>query len=106
MRKKQLRLGEVVTITEAEKKQLDGGLVPSTVTLALVAADDKRVTYQMDIEVDRHDDSDVKVHSRGSVTFDRKTGARLEQRTQTHKHEVNKYGDDDTFEAATMTWKR
>jgi hypothetical protein len=106
MRKKQLRLGEVVTITEAEKKQLDGGLAPSTVTLALVAADDKRVTYQMDIEVDRHDDGDVSVHSRGSVTFDRKTGARLEQRTQTHKHEVNKYGDDDTFEAATLTWKR
>jgi len=23
-----------------------------------------------------------------------------------HKHEVNKYGDDDTFEAATLIWKR
>jgi hypothetical protein len=106
MRAKQLRLGEVVTITEAEKKKLDAGTVPSTVTLALIAADPNRVTYQMDIEVDRHDDADVRVHSRGVVTFDRKTGAQLEQRTQTHKHEVNKYGDDDTFEAATVTFKR
>ena len=106
MRRKQLRLGEVVTITEAEKKQLDAGLVPSTVTLALVAADPTRVTYQMDIDVVRHEDGDTTVHSRGSITFDRKTGARVEQRTQTHKHEVNKYGDDDTFEAATMTWRR
>jgi len=107
VRNRRLRLGEVVTLGDDDKKLLDPGLVPNPITLALVAADATQVTYQMDISVDHHeDDTDTKVHSRGVLVFDRKTGARLEQRTQMHKHEVNKYGDDDTFEAATLTWKR
>jgi len=103
MRGRKLRLGDVVTLGDAEKKSLDAGLVPSTVTLAVVVADAARVTYQMDIQVVQ---DDTTVHSRGTLVFDRKSGARVEQRTQTRKHEVNKYGDNDTFEAATLIWKR
>ena len=106
MRGRKLRLGEVVTVTDAEKKQLEAGTVPSTVTLALVAVDPASVTYQLDIHITQTDDSQTEVLARGTITFDRKTGVRLEQREQTHKREVTKYGDDDTFDASTTRWNR
>ena len=106
MRGRKLRLGEVVTVTDAEKKRLEAGTVPSTVTLALVAVDAASVTYQLDIHITQTDDSQMEIRARGAITFDRKTGQRLSQTEQTHKHEVNKYGDDDTFDASTIRWKR
>jgi len=109
MRAKKLRLGEVVALTEAEKKKFGADdTAPGQYAVALVAADAKTVTYALEIDAVQKPGGtmtiDIRAH--GTITFDRATGARILQHNQTHKVEHSEGAIDDSFSEETIAIKR
>jgi hypothetical protein len=109
LRAKRLRLGEVVALSEADKKTLGGDQLLGTFTLAVIAADAKTVTYQMDIEATGAPGSmseKATIRMRATIKFERTSGLLLSMSRLTHK--VDKGGDalDDTFENESTTYTR
>lgn len=109
LRAKRLRLGEVVALSEADKKTLGGDQLLGTFTLAVTAADAKTVTYQMDIEATGAPGSmseKATIRMRATIKFERTSGLLLTMSRLTHK--VDKSGDalDDTFENESTTYTR
>ncbi len=105
VRGKQLRLGEVVALTDAEKHRIVGDPVEGTFSLGVAAADAKTVTYQIDVvSVTTKDNTTTDMHMTATMKFDRATSRVLELRNQMHKTERYEDSVDDTFNNDTTTF--
>ena len=109
LRAKRLRLGEVVALTEADKKTLGGDDLRGTFALALIATDAKTVTYQMDVEATGAPGTmseKASIRVRATIKFERASGFLMSMTRVTHK--VDKAGDavDDTFASESTTFTR
>jgi hypothetical protein len=109
LRAKRLRLGEVVALTDADKKTLGGGDLSGTFSIALITADPKTVIYQMDIDATGGLGTlseKASIRMRATIKFERATGFLMAMTRVTHK--LDKAGDavDDTFSSESMTYTR
>jgi hypothetical protein len=105
VRSKQLRLGEVVALTDADKHRIVGDPVEGTYSLSVAAADAKTVTYQIDVvATTTRDKTTTDMHMAATIKFDRATARVLELRNQLHKTEHYEDSIDDTFSTDTTTF--
>jgi hypothetical protein len=109
LRAKRLRLGEVVPLTDADKKTLGGEDLTGTFSIGVIAADPKTVTYQMDIDATGTNGTvgdKPSIRMRATIKFERATGYLMAMTRVTHK--LDKAGDtaDDTFATESMTYTR
>lgn len=108
VRSKQLRLGEVVALTEDEKKKIAGAdPLPGAFSLSVVAADAKTATYQLDVmATTTQDKTTIDMRMSGTIKVERATGRALELRNQLHKTEKYEGSNDETFstEATIFTY--
>jgi len=108
LRSKRLRLGEVVALSDADKKTLGGDQLIGTFDLAVIAADAKTVTYQMDVEATAPGLMSEKatIRMRATIAFERTSGRVLALSRVTHKLDKASDAVDDTFETESTTYTR
>jgi hypothetical protein len=106
VRTKHLRMGEVVALSDDDKQKVAGAQpVPGPFTLAVVAADAKTVTYQLDVVSTSTDkDTTTELRMTGTLKLDRATSRILEEDNQLHKVERDADSTDDTFDAQTVVF--
>jgi hypothetical protein len=106
IRLKHMRAGEVMPLSDDDKQKVAGSApVPGPFTLAVVAADAKTVTYQLDVVSTSTDkDSTTELRMTGTVKLERATSRVLEEHNQLHKTERSADSTDDTFETQNTVY--
>jgi hypothetical protein len=106
VRGKRLRAGEVVPLSDDDKQKVAGAQpVPGAFTLAVVAADGKTVTYQLDVVSTSTDkDTTTELRMTGTIKLERATSRVLEERNQLRKVERAADSTDETFDTQTTVF--